>query len=67
MERRMESIEVYTNETGNITIKQEVGVEDGVYITITADQVGVLVKWLREARAELRRARQTEESPREPA
>lgn len=52
MKRRMEQVDVYTN-NGQIWIEQANHPEEAVSVVIEAGQVPLLVQWLQEAAAEL--------------
>lgn len=50
----MVEIRVETNKDGNIVITQPNPQEDNSVIFVTPDQVNVLIKWLREAKKEIK-------------
>jgi hypothetical protein len=53
MKKKMESIEVSTNDRGEILIISPGVSADEQVVSITPEQVDVVVKWLQEARDEL--------------
>ncbi len=61
MERRMEKIEVFVNDSGTITIMQR---DDGYdpAIAIHPEQVPVLIKWLNECIEECKRSEAIDQS-----
>ena len=49
----METVEVFGNESGTITIKNEVFVTDDCFVTFTAEQADLVCKWIQEVKAEI--------------
>jgi len=58
MSRRMETVEVFENESGTITIKNEVFGTDDCLVTFTAEQADLVCKWIQEVKAEIMAARE---------
>ena len=57
MDRAMDAIEVYCSEAGMVVIKQDSAmIQDTSYVSIHPDQIETVIRWLREARAELKEA-----------
>ena len=54
----METVEVFENESGTITIKNEVFGTDDCLVTFTAEQADLVCKWIQEVKAEIMAARE---------
>lgn len=53
MNRRMETVEVFRNDSGTITIKNEVMGTDDCFVTFTAEQADLVCKWIQEVKEEI--------------
>ena len=53
MRRKMESIEVFANQDGTITVKNEVMGSDDYLVTFTTEQADLVCKWIQEVKEEL--------------
>ena len=60
MNRRMETVEVFMNEGGTITVKNEVMGTDDCLVTFTAEQADLVCKWIQEVKAEIEAGREEE-------
>jgi hypothetical protein len=49
----METVEVFMNEGGTITVKNEVMGTDQCLVTFTAEQADLVCKWIQEVKAEI--------------
>jgi len=55
MHKQMNEVSVYTTEDGNIVVQSAGGYQEWDTVLITPEQADIVVRWIREAKAELGR------------
>ena len=58
----MNALEVYVNERGNVSIKEEIPHDDDLIVEVTRDRLPILIAWLQEIQMDIVAGKYDDES-----